>query len=123
MDNHKTTPAKIDHSAEGIARFRRDCVESLIGSTADNINDTGHAPSGVRLSEVIGYYIVRSSYSDDVQDVAQELEDMAELIADDHDNLSFDELEEACTWSEDDVKFEFVYILRSLSILKYGAWR
>jgi hypothetical protein len=108
-----TDPAR----EERIRKFRRDCVEAMVYSTADNIYETGNSPTGVSVNEVAAYYIVRSSYCElDIQVVVQELEDMAEIIAPDYDNLSPDELEEASLWNEDDIKVEVVEILRSLSI-------
>ena len=102
---------------ERIQQFRRDCIESMVGNTCDNVHDTGNSLTGVSIPEAAAYYLVRSSYWEgDLEDVAQELSDMAEVIGPDHDNLSPDEFEEASIWNEDDIKVEVVDILRSMTL-------
>lgn len=115
MNNDNNTIKR--HRRFEFEKFRRDCVSELVGSTADNIWDTGNSPYGVSPNEVISYYIIRSQYCElDIEVVAQELSDMAEIIAEDHDNLSAEELELASCWNNHDVQFEAVDILRSLLV-------
>tara|TARA_B100001250_G_scaffold218220_1_gene187236 strand:+ start:5436 stop:5903 length:468 start_codon:yes stop_codon:yes gene_type:complete len=100
---------------EKIRKFRRDCVESMVGNTCDNIHDTGNSLTGVSISESAAYYLVRSSYYEgDLEDVAQELSDMAEVCGPDHD-MSPGEIAVASLWNEDDIKVEVVGILRQMT--------
>lgn len=104
---------------ERIQRFRRDCIESLVGNTADNIHDTGNSLTGVSIPEVAAYYLVRSSYCElDIEVVAQELSVRAELLGPDawSDYLRPEEAEEAGCWGDDDIKVEVVPILRSMTL-------
>ena len=103
---------------ERIQRFRRDCIESMVCNTADNIWDTGNSLTGVSVPEVAAYYLVRSSYCElDIEVVAEELSVRAELLGPDalFDYLRPDELEEASLWNEDDIKVEVVGILRQMT--------
>ena len=100
-----------------IEKFRRDCIDCLVGNTADNVYDTGNSASGVSISETAAHFLVRASYYEgDIEDVALELSDAAELIAPDYPDLSDDELELAGCWGYDDVKIEVVPILRSMTL-------
>jgi len=100
-----------------IEKFRRDCIDCLVGNTADNVYDTGNSTSGVTIAETAAYYLVRASYYEgDIEDVAVELSDAAELLAPDHPDLSDDELELAGCWGDDDIKVEVVPILRSMTL-------
>ena len=46
---------------ERIATFRRDCIESMVGNTCDNIHDTGNSLTGVSIRESAAYYLVRAT--------------------------------------------------------------
>ena len=106
----------MDKSTQ-IEKFRRECIESLVCNTADNIHDTGNSLTGVSIPEVAAYYLVLSSYYEgDIEDIAKELSDTAERIGPDHDNLSPEEAEEAGCWGDDDIKVEVVPILRSMTL-------
>ena len=65
-----------------IAKFRHDCIESVVVNTCDDIHDTGNSLTGVSVRESAAYYLVRSSYYEgDLEDVAQELSSMSEVMA------------------------------------------
>ena len=100
-----------------VEKFRRDCVECLVGNTADNVYDTGNSTSGVSIAETAAYYLVRASYYEgDIEDVALELSSAAEIVGHDHPDLSDDELELAGCWDDDDIKTDVVAQLRSMTL-------
>ena len=99
-----------------IAKFRHDCIESVVVNTCDDIHDTGNSLTGVSVRESAAYYLVRSSYYEgDLEDVAQELSRMSEVMAPDYPDLSADEAELAGCWGEDDIKVEVVGVLRQMT--------
>ena len=101
---------------ERIATFRRDCIESMVGNTCDNIHDTGNSLTGVSIRESAAYYLVRASYYEgDIEDVIAELVETATRYdAEDYD-LTEEELRGASTWDEEDVKTEVVDTLREMT--------
>ena len=105
-----------------VEKFRRDCVECLVGNTADNVYDTGNSTSGVSIAETAAYYLVRASYCDgDIADVIDELADTADLLAPDFifgdstDEAS-EVVERAGQWDDDDIKTDVVAQLRSMTL-------
>jgi hypothetical protein len=100
-----------------IVLFRRECIESMVSNTCDNIYDTGNSLSGVSMGETAAYYLVRASYCEgDIEDVACELSETAALYSelDDH-GLSAEDFRLASRWAEMDVKTEGVDALRDLA--------
>jgi predicted transcriptional regulator len=106
---------------ERIATFRRDCIESMVGNTCDNIHDTGNSLTGVSIRESAAYYLVRASYCEgDLEDVATELSETADLLRDDFlylegDKVSKADIEAASRWDEEDIKTEVVDTLRQMT--------
>ena len=105
-----------------IRKFRRDCVESLVGNTCDNIHDTGNSIDGVSVSETAAYYLVRASYLEgDIEDVALELSETADRVAPDFEfgdstDVGARAVERAGEWDEEDIKTDVVAQLRSMTM-------
>jgi len=99
-----------------VKRFRRDCIESMVCNTADNIHDTGNSLAGVTLRETAAYYLVRASYEEgDLDDVAVELIEAASRHDAEDYGLTDEEFRVASLWGEDEVKVEAVGILRQMT--------
>mgnify|MGYP003134790862 CR=1 FL=1 len=125
--NHKTTPAKIDHTFSADSQFtrmqqlRRGAVEAMVWSTVQNTQDTPEALS-CSAQEVVGWYLMRLSGYDGtqgLQEVRDELADAFDLVADeaeDEGHLSPVEIGMASVFSDDDLRVEVRGILRRMAV-------
>ena len=99
---------------ERVREFRRDCIDSLVGNTCDNVHDTGNSLTGVSIPETAAYYLVRASY--EPEDVADELTETADRYYAEDYGFSEEEFKAASVWGEDDVKVTVVDALRSMTL-------
>jgi len=99
-------------SEEAIKKFRRDCVESLVGNTVDNVIDTGNSLGGVSMREAAAYHLVDAAY--DPGSVAYAIDSMGGAVEASHD-LSEEEFAQATQWDEEFIKTEVVDQLRQMT--------
>jgi hypothetical protein len=113
LRNGKTPNRKeSEMSEEAIKKFRRDCVESLVGNTCDNVHDTGNSLGGVTIREAAAYHLVSAAY--DPYCTAEDLDGMGEAVEASH-TLSEEEFALANHWEEEFVKTEVVDQLRQMT--------